>query len=65
MDKINKKYTCNICLKEVEKLSFDHVPPKCCGNNKKNKYRKVYLDDEKRKEFISQDRKSTRLNSSH
>lgn len=30
---------CSICLKE-EILSDDHVPPKCCGNNKDSYYRR-------------------------
>ena len=37
---------CSICLKE-KFLSDDHVPPKCCGNNKDSYYRRFtpeYLD---------------------
>ena len=55
MNNLSSKYTCNICLKQVEKLSQDHIPPKCCGNYKKVKFRKVYFDENNKiKEFISQ-----------
>lgn len=38
---------CSICLKE-EILSGDHIPPKCCGNNKDSYYRRFtpeYLEE--------------------
>lgn len=38
---------CSICLEE-KILSDDHVPPKCCGNNKDSYYRRFtpeYLEE--------------------
>ena len=51
MDKIEK---CSICGK-ITKLSFDHVPPKCCGNNKNLYYISLmpkFIGDERK--FVKQ-----------
>ena len=55
MEKNKEKYICNICLRNVDKLTDDHIPPKCCGNNGKARYRKTYfVGDKERREYISQ-----------